>query len=74
MFEPKQGFAVQLFYTADGKVDEAYRMKEDELVELPFGYHSTVTTPGYKTYFLWLMAGDYQGFNRSNDPDHAWIK
>jgi len=74
MFEPKQGFAVQLFYTADGEVDEAYRMKEDELVELPYGYHSTVTTPGYQTYFLWLMAGDYQGFNRSNDPDHDWIK
>ncbi|MBQ9778167.1 MAG: 5-deoxy-glucuronate isomerase, partial [Clostridia bacterium] len=33
-----------------------------------------VSTPGYKTYFLWLMAGDYQGFNRSNDPLHDWIK
>lgn len=74
LFDPKQGFGVQLFYTRDGEVDEAYRVKNDELVELPFGYHSTVTTPGYKTYFLWLMAGDYQGFNRSNDPDHAWIQ
>ena len=23
---------------------------------------------------LWLMAGDYQGFNRSNDPEHDWVK
>ncbi len=74
LFDPKQGFGVQLFYTADGSVDEAYRVKNDELVELPFGYHSTVTTPGYQTYFLWLMAGDYQGFNRSNDPEHDWVK
>ncbi len=74
LFEPKQGFAVQCLYTADGEIDEAYRVKNDELVEFPRGYHTTVSTPGYQTYFLWLMAGDYQGFNRSSDPDHAWIE
>ena len=74
MFEPEQGFAVQCLYTADGEIDEAYRVKHDELVEFPYGYHTTVTTPGYKSYFLWLMAGDYQGFNRSNDPVHDWVK
>lgn len=74
LFEPKQGFAVQCLYTADGEIDETYRVKNDELVEFPYGYHSTVSTPGYKTYFLWLMAGDHQGFNRSNDPEHDWIK
>ena len=74
LFDPKQGFAVQCLYTADGTVDEAYRVKNDELVEFPYGYHTTASTPGYKTYFLWLMAGDYQGFNRSSDPEHAWIE
>ncbi|MGI6279223.1 MAG: 5-deoxy-glucuronate isomerase [Acutalibacteraceae bacterium] len=74
LFEPKQGFAVQCLYTADGSIDEAYRVKNDELVEFPFGFHTTVSTPGYKTYFLWLMAGDYQGFNRSSDPEHTWIE
>ena len=74
LFEPKQGFAVQCLYTSDGEIDEAYRVKYDELVEFPYGYHTTVSTPGYKTYFLWLMAGDYQGFNRSSDPEHEWIE
>ena len=74
LFEPKQGFAVQCLYTGDGEIEEAYRVKNDELVEFPRGFHTTVATPGYKTYFLWLMAGDYQGFNRSNDPEHDWIK
>lgn len=74
LFEPKQGFGVQCLYTSDGAVDEAYRVKNDELVEFPYGYHTTVSTPGYQTYFLWLMAGDYQGFNRSSDPDHEWIE
>ena len=73
LFNPKQGFAVQCMYTADGAIDEAYRVKQDELVEFPVGYHTTVSIPGYETYFLWLMAGDYQGFNRSNDPDHDWV-
>ena len=61
-------------FDADGSIDEAYRVKNDELVEFPYGYHTTVSTPGYQTYFLWLMAGDYQGFNRSNDPEHDWVK
>ncbi len=73
LFDPKQGFAVQCIYTADGEIDEAYRVKQDELVEFPYGYHTTVSTPGYETYFLWLMAGDHQGFNRTNDPEHDWI-
>ena len=68
-----QGFAVQCLYTSDGEIDEAYRVKQDELVEFPKGYHTTVSIPGYETYFLWLMAGEYQGFNRSNDPEHEWI-
>lgn len=74
LFDPKQGFAVQCLYTADGEIDEAYRVKNDELVEFPYGYHTTVSTPAYQTYFLWMMAGDHQGFNRSNDPDHAWVE
>ena len=74
LFDPKQGFAIQCLYTADGEIDEAYRVKNDELVEFPYGYHTTVSTPGYHSYFLWLMAGDYQGFNRSSDPEHEWIE
>ena len=74
LFEPEQGFAVQCLYTADGEIDEACRVKNNELVELPRGYHSTVSAPGYQTYFLWMMAGDFQGFYRSNDPAHDWVK
>ena len=74
LFQPEQGFAIQCLYTKDGEYDEAYRVKNDDLVEFPYGYHTTVSTPGYQTYFLWLMAGDYQGFNRSNDPIHDWVK
>ena len=73
LFDPQQGFGVQCLYTADGSIDEAYRVKNDELVEFPYGYHTTVGAPGYNIYFLWLMAGSHQGFCRVNDPEHAWI-
>ena len=73
LFDPQQGFGVQCLYTSDGEIDEAYRVKNDELVEFPRGYHTTVGAPGYNTYFLWLMAGEHQGFFRSNDPEHAWV-
>lgn len=73
LFDPDQGFGVQCLYTKDGEIDEAYRVKQDELVEFPRGYHTTVSAPGYNTYFLWLMAGEHQGFYRSNDPDHEWV-
>ena len=73
LFDPKQGFGVQCLYTKDGEIDETYRVKNDELVEFPRGYHTTVGAPGYNSYFLWLMAGSHQGFFRSNDPDHQWV-
>ena len=72
LFQPENGFAVQCTYK-EGKFDEAYRVKQDDLVEFPEGYHTTVSAPGYNTYFLWMMAGDHQGFYRSNDPEHDWI-
>ena len=73
LFDPPQGFGVQCMYTADGTIDEAYRVKSDDLVEFPRGYHTTVGAPGYNSYFLWLMAGERQGFYRSSDPEHAWV-
>ncbi len=72
LFQPEQGFAVQCMYK-EGKFDESYRVKQDDLVEFPEGFHTTVAAPGYNAYFLWLMAGEYQGFYRSNDPEHNWI-
>lgn len=73
LFDPEQGFGVQCLYTKDGSTDVAYRVKSDDLVEFPFGYHTTVAAPGYNAYFLWLMSGAHQGFYRSNDPDHQWV-
>jgi len=71
-FQPKQGFALQLMYTKDESIDECYRVKDNDLVEFPEGYHCTVTAPGYNSYLLWMSVGEHQGFYRSYDPDHEW--
>lgn len=73
LFQPEQGFAIQRLYTKDKQLDETYTVEQDDFVEFPRGYHTTVGAPGYQTYFLWMMAGAAQGFYRSNDPDHDWI-
>ncbi|MGE4283484.1 MAG: 5-deoxy-glucuronate isomerase [Clostridia bacterium] len=73
LFQPNQGFGFQRLYTADGEIDEVYVVKNDDLVEFPKGYHTTVAAPGYNSYFLWAMAGDNKGFYRSSDPEHEWV-
>jgi len=72
-FQPKQGFGIQCLYTADGSVDEAYRVKSDDLVEFSRGYHPMVAAPGYNSYFLWVTSAVNPGMYRASDPDHAWI-
>ncbi|MBQ3541702.1 MAG: 5-deoxy-glucuronate isomerase [Oscillospiraceae bacterium] len=73
LFDKEQGFGFQSLYTRDGEIDETYRVKNNDLVEFPKGYHLTQTAPGYRMYILWLMAGDIQGIHRTNDPNHDWI-
>ena len=73
LFQPSQGFAIQSMYTSDLSLDKSYIVRQDDLVEFPYGYHTTVAAPGYNSYFLWAMAGEHQGFYRSNDPEHDWV-
>ena len=73
LFDKEQGFGFQSLYTRDGEIDETYRVRNEDLVEFPKGYHLTLNTPGYRMYILWLMAGNIQGIHRTNDPDHQWV-
>jgi 5-deoxy-glucuronate isomerase len=68
-----QGFGFQAVYTDDGSINETYRVKSDDAVEVPRGYHPYVVAPGYYGYMLWLMAGEKRGFYRRTAPEHAWI-
>ncbi|HHX37056.1 MAG TPA: 5-deoxy-glucuronate isomerase [Clostridiaceae bacterium] len=72
-YDKPTGFGIQKVYTKDGGIDETYTVKNGDFVELPKGYHPCCCAPGYKNYYLWVMAGENRGFFMTADPDHAWL-
>lgn len=72
-FEKPQGFGIQKVYTLEGDVDETYTVKSGDFVEIPRGYHPFHTAPGYRNYYLWVMAGKNRGFFMTTDEDHKWL-
>jgi 5-deoxy-glucuronate isomerase len=71
--DPPQGFALQRVYSADGDLDVCYAVKHNDAVVLPRGYHPVVAAPGYRLYYLWVLAGQSRNPVWSEDPAHSWI-
>ena len=72
-FDKPQGFGIQMVYTSDKAIDEAYRIQHGDAVEIPRGYHPMAVSPGYKNYTLWIMAGPRRGLLSSGEECHKWI-
>jgi 5-deoxy-glucuronate isomerase len=70
---PRQGFALQRVYTADGELDETVVVRDGDVVLVPRGYHTVSAPPGYAVYYLNVMAGPVRAWAIANDPDHEWI-
>ncbi len=71
-FDKPEGFGFQSVYSKDRNLDVTYRVKNGDMVEVPFGYHPFTVAPGYKNYCLWIMGGKKRGIFCSSDPDHSW--
>ena len=72
-YNKPSGFGIQKVYTKDNSIDETYTVKSGDFVEIPKGYHPCCCAPGYKNYYLWIMAGKDRGFFMSFDPEHLWL-
>ena len=72
-FDKPQGFGFQAVYSKDGDINEVYKVKTGDLVEVPKGYHPFTVAPGYKNYCLWIMAGEYRGIFCTTEEEHKWI-
>jgi 5-deoxy-glucuronate isomerase len=72
-YDHPTGFGLQKVYTRDGAIDETYTVKNGDFVEIPKGYHPCCCAPGYRNYYLWVMAGENRGFFMTTDPDHQWL-
>ena len=71
---PPQGFGMQRIYSDDGSLDEAYVLENNDTIAIPEGYHPVAAAPGYRLYYLWILAGEKRILQPKDDPRHAWIK
>jgi len=70
---PEQGFGIQRIYSADKQLDEVYVVENNDVVLIPKGYHPVVAAPGYKLYYLWVLAGEKRIMKVKEDPQHRWV-
>jgi 5-deoxy-glucuronate isomerase len=72
--DPEAGFGVQRIYTDDRTLDETYTVAHNDAVAIPRGYHPVAAAPGYRLYYLWILAGKSRALHPHDDPVHAWVK
>jgi len=76
--KPPHGFGLQRIYTSpedEEPFDEIFLVRNDDLVVIPRGYHPVVAAPGYKLYYLWVLAGEERRYGAwSDDPSHRWLR
>ena len=68
---PKEGFAFQRVYTADGTLDESIAVKHNHGVLVPKGYHPVVAPPRHQCYFINVMAGPVRTWRFTEDAVHT---
>jgi 5-deoxy-glucuronate isomerase len=69
-----EAFAFQRLYSPQRGVDEAWTVRDGDLVLVPYGYHPFCAAPGYDFYYLNALAGDHHSMANSDDPALAWIR
>lgn len=67
-----EGFALQRLYSPQRRFDMAVTVSDGDLMLVPFGYHTTVASPGSDLYYLNALAGDRRSMAASDDPAHTW--
>jgi 5-deoxy-glucuronate isomerase len=70
--EPAEGFGIQLRYK-DGD-EECFTVRNGDTAAIKNGYHPVVAAPGYRLYYLWVMAGQGREMSPYLDPAHAWVQ
>jgi 5-deoxy-glucuronate isomerase len=71
---PQNGFGIQMVYTEDKKTDEIYKIKNNDTMVVPQGYHPVASSPGDTLYVLWVMspAPERRPLILKPDPRYAW--
>lgn len=69
-----EGYGFQRLYTADGAVDDTYKVEDGDLLVIHGGYHPFVTAFGYDAYYLNVLAGSRRSMAASDDPRYAALR
>ncbi len=69
-----EGYAFQRLYTADGRIDETYKVEDGDLLLIHEGYHPFVTAFGYDAYYLNVLAGSQRSMAATDDPRYAALR
>ena len=71
---PDDGFGFQRLYTKDRSIDKTLLIENNDIALIPKGYHPVCVMPGYKLYYLWILAGKNRILKPNEDSTYAWIK
>jgi 5-deoxy-glucuronate isomerase len=73
---PADGFGLQRLYTADKGIDQAYVIRDGDLLLVPEGYHVFAVAQGYTGYYLNILAGNesIRTMQPADDPAFAWVR
>ena len=71
--EKPEGHAIQQVYNDSRSLDEIMKVKTNDAVLVPEGYHPVVAEHGFHCYYLNFLAGSDQSLANTPDPNHAWI-
>jgi 5-deoxy-glucuronate isomerase len=69
-----EGYAFQRLYTADGRRDETFTVRDGDLLLVHEGYHPFVTAHGYDAYYLNVLAGERRSMAARDDPQYAAVR
>ncbi len=70
--EPAEGFGFCGLYGGKAKEDYAFMIRNHSILKMPYGYHTLVAAPGYRIWYLALIAGDTKASQVMADPNYAW--
>lgn len=66
------GFGFCASYGGGADDDYAFMVRDNTIHKMPNGYHTVCAAPGYKVWYLALIAGHDKGHAVFVDPDHSW--
>lgn len=71
--QPVGGFAVQVRYDVDTGEEDLRMVRDGESAAITAGFHPVVAAPGYRLYYLWILAGETRDLRPYIDPRYRWL-